>query len=118
MIEEDIYTALSGFTGLSALVSTRIYPLHMPQGATVPAVTYTRVSGARISNLDRENIQNPRYQVDVWDDEYDNARAVAVQVQAAFAAASFTSILIADRHDRDDTAEIYRVSMDFSVWST
>jgi hypothetical protein len=117
MIEEDIYTALSGFAGLSALVSTRIYPLHMPQGATFPAVTYTRVSGARINNLDGENIQNPRYQVDCWAESYSAAKAVAAQVQLAFAAASFTSVLIADRDDRDDTAEIYRVSMDFSIWS-
>jgi hypothetical protein len=117
MIEEDIYSDLSGFAGLSALISTRIYPLRMPQGGTFPAVVYTRVSGSRINNLDGENIQNPRFQVDCWAESYSAAKAVAAQVESAFAAASFTSVLIADRDDRDDTTEIYRVSMDFSVWS-
>lgn len=117
MIENDIYTALSGFAGLSALVSTRIYPLHMARGATFPAVVYTRVSGARINNLDGENIQNPRYQVDVWADDFDSAMAIAAQVALAFAGASFQAVFIADRHEHDGTMDLYRVSMDFSVWS-
>jgi hypothetical protein len=117
MIEEDIYTALSGFAGLSALVSTRIYPKRAPQGATFPHVVYQRVSGARITNLDTESIQNPRYQFDCWSTSYDEAKAVAVQLEAALVASSVTAIPLSDRDDEDDTLGIYNVSMDFSVWS-
>lgn len=117
MIEEDIFTALSGFAGLSALVSDRIYPLRLPQGGSLPAIVYTRVSGERVNNLDGENIQNPRYQVDCWAENYAGAKAAAAQVELAFAASTLQAVLIADRDDKDDTVKIYRVSMDFSVWS-
>ncbi len=117
MIEETIFSDLSSFAGLSALIATRIYPLRMPQGSTFPAVVYTRVSGARINNLDGENIQNPRYQIDCWAETYSAAKAVAAQIELAFAASSLQAVLIADRDDKDDSVRLYRVSLDYSVWS-
>lgn len=123
MIEESIVSALTGHAGLSALVGNRIYPKRAPQGAEFPHVVFFRVSGARHNNLDGENIQNPRFQVDSWafgssTEAYAIAKGVAAQVELAFKAASFTSLLIADRDDEDDGKEgVYGVSQDYSVWS-
>ena len=43
-IEEAVYALLTGDATLSALVSTRIYPRHAPQGAARPYVTYTLIA--------------------------------------------------------------------------
>lgn len=117
MIEERIVTALTGHAGLAALIGNRVYPQRMSQGATFPALVYTRVSGERLNNLDGDNIQNPRFQVDCLAESYSGAKAVAAQVELAFKAATFPSVFIADRDDNDDATDIYLVSMDFSVWS-
>lgn len=41
-IEAVIYSRLSGFAGLAALVGNRIYPIVVPQDAPLPAVVYRR----------------------------------------------------------------------------
>lgn len=42
MMEKALYNILSNTTGVTDLVSTRIYPDAIPQDATIPAVTYSR----------------------------------------------------------------------------
>lgn len=45
--ETDVYAALSGAAGVTALVSTRIYPNVRPQDSDVPCVVYDR-SGTEV----------------------------------------------------------------------
>lgn len=47
MIEEGLYTKLSGTAGITALVGSRIYSTRLPQGATLPAITFQRISTTR-----------------------------------------------------------------------
>ena len=49
-IEELIFTRLSGFGGLTALVGTRIFPNRMPQDVIFPAVS---CAGSRIPRRSR-----------------------------------------------------------------
>ena len=51
LLEEAIYTRLSGFAGLTALVGTRIYPDDRPHGALLPAVVFGLVTEIRHSAL-------------------------------------------------------------------
>jgi hypothetical protein len=44
MIDAAIYSKLSGDTAVAAIVSTRIYPMRMPQGVVFPAISFDRVS--------------------------------------------------------------------------
>lgn len=91
-IEESIYSRLSGFAGLTALVSTRIYANQLPQNATLPAVTYSRISALRPSAMGEDtDIVKARFQFDCWCDQlssgsspaYEVARNVREQVRAA-----------------------------------
>lgn len=83
-VEADLYTRLSGFAGLSALVGTRIYPQTIPQASAMPAVSYHRVSTVRTSAMGSDvTIARARFQVDVWTQDFDSTKAVARQVQAA-----------------------------------
>ena len=44
-VGKAIRTRLLSVSAVTDLVSTRIYPLTLPQGVTMPAVRYQRVSG-------------------------------------------------------------------------
>ena len=41
-IESATYTRLAAHAGVSAIVSTRIYPQHLPQKPTYPCIAYRR----------------------------------------------------------------------------
>jgi len=117
-IETDIKARLDAHSGLSALVSTRNYPIKLPQNATFPAIAYSRVSTNVITSLDDLHKDNPRYQFDVIGSSYSSVRAVVVQLlDAMIAATTFTAVYISDQDlEYDDDLELYRVVVDFSVW--
>lgn len=86
MIEEAIYTRLSGFSGLVALISTRVYDVEsVPQNPTRPFVTYQRVSGRRVQAMGVfTGLVSPgRYQVVAHAATYRSAKAVRTQLLAA-----------------------------------
>ncbi len=83
-INNAIFSRLTGFAGLSALVSARIYPVNAPQDASMPYVTYQRISNFKIGLLGTDtDISEPRYQIDVYSASYVSCRDVADQVVLA-----------------------------------
>ena len=88
----DIERALRDYLVANvALVSGRVYPVHMPQAPTYPCATYTKVSGPRIHAMTEDTgLARPRFQVSCWAYDRDNhhtaystAKAVAEQVRDA-----------------------------------
>ena len=47
VIDEGLVSYLSGYSGLTALISTRVYAFRIPQGATLPCLTVQRISTPR-----------------------------------------------------------------------
>jgi hypothetical protein len=83
-IDECLYTYLSTYAGLVALVSTRIYPDELPQGCTLPAVVYLLVSDVKDHYLTGQcELERPIYQFTVIAATGAAARAVANQLKAA-----------------------------------
>ena len=83
-IETEIFTRLTTFAGLSALIATRAYPNVMPQGVTYPAVTYRRVSATRFPAMGADTgLVRARFQVDSWAVDYAGVRVVAEEVRKA-----------------------------------
>lgn len=83
-VESDLYARLTGFAGLSALIGARVYPGSLPQGTTLPAIAYRRVSTTKtpLMGADAINIRS-RFQFDVWATEYRDLRPVAEALKAA-----------------------------------
>lgn len=50
-IEGALYDRLSGYAGLSALVSTRIYNFELPQNPTYPAVAFAKIDSSPIQAM-------------------------------------------------------------------
>ena len=130
MIEEAIIGHLLDTMGVSALVSNRVYPLSLPQGRTLPAMTVQRVSGAPLYADDGEaGLVNPRVQVDCWGATYAAAKLSARAAVTALSAyvgdmggVEVQYVLLEDERDmpRESGANaaeyVFRVSLDFIVW--
>jgi hypothetical protein len=84
-IEEGIVYRLKNYSGLSALVGDRIYPLKLPQGVILPAVTYQRISTPRVITHDQGTggLAMPRFQFSAYDDGYSSVKAVIKQIREA-----------------------------------
>lgn len=70
-------------TAVAGLVSTRIYPLRLPQKAVLPAIVLTRISGTRGHHLrGPQSLTRTRYQVDCWARTHDEATALGTLCQS------------------------------------
>ncbi len=130
LIEVALANQLLANTGVAALVSTRVYPVRLPQGGTYPAITYSKVSGSRIRTMgSHEDSANPRVQVSCWGKTYADAKGLANAVRIALDRFSGTlggmggvdvsAILLENELDLDDPeTKLYHVPLDFLVWYT
>lgn len=87
MIEETIFSRLSNFAGLTALIGAspvRLYPVIMPEGTTHPVVTYQLISGIREVAMGADpGLVKARYQFTAWAPTNLAARAVIKQIRLA-----------------------------------
>ena len=121
MLESKLYTALSGSTKITVLssVSTRIYPLIVPQQSAFPVITYARISGGQQNDLfGYSGIENPRIQIDCWAETYKEIKTIAENVHSVLSTVTtFRAILISDMDFYENDVELYRESMDFKMWN-
>lgn len=117
-IGEDVYSELSGDAGLSALVSTRIYPQWLPQETTLPAVTFTQVSENPQNTIGGElALRNHQYQFDIFATSYASAQSVVAALNTAVQSASaFQAYRLTQQELYEPQTEVHRVSVDFSLW--
>lgn len=116
-LEPKIFTALTGDTGVSAIVGSRVYPVVIPQKAALPCVTYLRVSGPQEMSLSgHSGLESVRVQVDAWAESYETAKSLASAIQSALLGASTFAVTSAsDRDLFEDETGVFRVSTDFHV---
>ena len=77
-----IPTAL--FTTLSTLVDERCYPIKLPEGVTLPAITYFQVSGMEGNTHDGyDQTIEGRWQISCWAQEYSTVKLLAESVKLA-----------------------------------
>lgn len=84
----DLDEGLRGFLlsrpGVVAEVGERVYPAPLPQGATLPAVTYSDVSDVGgTSNDGPDCLRRVRYQLTHWAETREAARRVESATRAA-----------------------------------
>jgi hypothetical protein len=127
---EALYHRLTNYSGLTDLVSTRIYPIKMPQAVTYPAVTFQVISGLPRTHLmgSDDSLAAPRVQVSAWGESLSDACDVADQIRAALQDFSGTMggdggvtvqriFLESDQISLyDSESEIYHVAQDFFIW--
>ena len=87
-LEEALFDYLSTDPGISALVNDHVYPVRLPEGAPLPAVSFHRVSAERIYTheifSETDAWVRARVQVDCWSqDSAEQAMDVGDAVLAA-----------------------------------
>lgn len=114
----EVYKALSGNSLITDLTSSRIYPVHLPQATSLPALTYQRAGSERVYSLSGySTLENPSLQIDCWSSSFEGAKTLAANVKTVMDGASaFAAILVDDTDLYEDEVGIHRVSQDFSIW--
>ena len=83
MIEDEIFTRLTGDATITGLVGTKIYPGGAPQGIALPYVTYKRVSTDPVYTITGDNgLNDATYQIDAWSQTYSEAVSIADAIRA------------------------------------
>jgi len=123
-VEDAIYSRASGHAGLSALISTRIYPGLAPQDVTLPAVVYQRVSSVPESLLTADtDVIRDRFQFTVLASSYESAVNVGIQIRSALQRwqgieSSVTiedSYLLNEIDLYEDETEVFQKVIDFEI---
>lgn len=122
MIEADLRNHLISYAGLTALVSSRIYAIRLPNNPTFPNVIFTRVGTGNTSVVNGvSSIRNYRFQFDFYSSGYSELINIADQLERAMlAATSFTSVLVNGPIHLGFEKSIgsYRAVMTFSCWQS
>ncbi len=85
MIDQAVYTRLTGHVGVAALVGARVYPIILPQGETGDSIVYRRISTQPVSALnDDTDLESARYQFTCYARTSMAAQAINAQVRAAW----------------------------------
>ncbi len=114
-----LYTRLTTDGTVSAQVSTRVYPDHLPQSPTLPAIAYQIISSP--ANLDSNtNLLEVRFQFDCYTSTYDLANSLAKLVRQSLrylrrTDGSNTILSIHEVNQQDayeDNPEVWRAIVD------
>ena len=125
-IEARLRTALTGHTGLAALIVARVYPAQLPQEPTLPAVTYLRVSTDAIvtRSAATPSYTVARFQMDGWSTTFDGMITLRKQMRAAMGAWRVTTsgsrvdvaLLAGDRDTLEAEPGRWRCTLDYMVY--
>jgi len=81
-VENALCQLMEDNTSLSALVSDKIYPMYVPHGVALPAVTYQQIGGGEnYVTSGRNGQQQAAFQVNCWGTTPTEARTIASIVQ-------------------------------------
>ena len=89
--ESSLYSLLSGNGGVTALVSTRIYPDAMPEKTTYPAIVFARIGTEPLVLVHgASGYADMEFSIGCWGETRAAADAVASAVQTACATSTFS----------------------------
>lgn len=125
-IEEAIHTRLAGFAGLTALISSRNYPVKAPQSqldSFQPHVVFQEISLAPDEVHFGGGLPAPRFQFNCWAKTFIEARDIRTQVKAALLGFSGTvsgvniqSITRENQQVRwEEDAKLFRAMVDLRI---
>lgn len=118
MIEAALRSILLNDTVLYGLVGTRVFPVERQLDCALPALAYSE-----ISNPYRRITGNPRFQIDIFSEDYTESKTVKGALEAALDGYSGVTeghnieiIVPLDSSDfYDSETGIYHISYDFKI---
>jgi hypothetical protein len=115
-VEADVFTTIKGLCG------NRAYPDLAPLNTAKPYVTYTQIGGEPVSYVENvvPDIQNGRFQFNVWGTSRSQCSALMLQIENALVTSALFQArpVSAQSGSYDFDMSIYGAQMDFTIWST
>lgn len=121
-IASEIYTALTGYSALTALVSDKIRPVEADRDDEPPYVVYEVVSAVPENGLDGHLGKTQyRVQIDAWATTHQAAAEIRDAIRDAMEAANDAGTLRnrwEDERDqpREMATRLFGIAIDFMVW--
>ena len=131
---EALYKYLSTYSGITTLISTRLYPVVIPQGVTYPAVSFQKISMQRVHAFQQDTgLTSAMIQVSTWAKTdstkkgYAHCQAVSSQIRAALqnysgvmggtGGVTVNAVLIeSEMDDYEEASEVYVVHQEYEIW--
>lgn len=120
MIQETLLTILLDDSYVTNVVGQRIYPLRMPQNASLPAVVYQRIGVDPVSSLSGDSyLDRARIQITCWALSYSAAVNLANKIrQSINRSEDIKSITVFEMDTEDPETKSYGVISDYLIWNT
>jgi len=133
-IEKALVSLLSTDSDVNAQVGSKIFPIFVPNGQSLPAITYQEVSGVRDNVMaGASGLVQARFQINCWTKTYRAARELADLVRLALnpdgddypktvEGTEVQAIMLLNENDvpsiHSDNEELsgHGKMLDFSVW--
>lgn len=130
-IDVSVYGLLTGVAGITALVSTHVYPSKMPQNGTYPALTFAQIGDEEIERTLNQapggaRLLSGRWQIDGWATTEKSARALGLAVFTGIDAYNTTTLTAGaivrveaiggGEVDYDHGVEKWFSSRDYRIW--
>ena len=80
-LESDLFLFLKQDSILAGYLNERIYPMTLPQGVVLPALTYQRVADIRSYNMEEaDGCVEARIQIDTWAPKYITMKRIVQRI--------------------------------------
>lgn len=119
MIQSQLFLTLALDSDVADIVSTRIFPLRMPQKKPLPAVVYQQIGLDPVNSLAGDSgLDQVRMQLSCWARTYEQAVDLAQVVRNAITTdANLKALTDLVLDDADDDTLAYRIILRFTMWS-
>ena len=122
-VESEINDRLTGFSGLAALIGSRVDADNRQQNDPLPAITFLRIDSRRVWAMGSDTgLVRARYQFDIWTDNYADIISVAEQLRLALQRWRTTTgtivqetFIVDDRDISEPEDGFYHRAMDFEI---
>lgn len=81
-----------------------------------PYITYFLASGTDNANLRGAGPQNPRFQIDIWSEDSDEADLLKAQARVALRAGAKVGFIFDNPDDFEEETKLFRRGFDASLW--
>ena len=126
MISDHLYTYMAAQSAITDIVSTRIYPIILPQEPTYPAISYSDDDVNYTESFDGQTDHAQSiYQINAWAKTYAGAYTLGDVLRSSLKNTSGSfggitiqrcSIISGPVTVYEDSVEAYRQTYIFSIW--
>lgn len=127
VIDEGLFSYISTHATMTALIGARVYPFIIPEGATLPCMTFQRISTSRYPSHDTSgttNLSRPRFQFDAWATTYKGSKDITDALRSILNGRKGTTgnvtvqgaLVVDETPTYEPETKLFRSRSDYFIW--